>query len=110
MQPIAESELIINNRGAIYHLDLRPEELANTIILVGDPDRVAVVSKHFDRIEFKLQHREFITHTGYIGNKRISCVSTGIGPDNIDIAMNELDALVNIDFDYKAHKTKSYFA
>ncbi len=105
MQPIAESELIINNRGAIYHLDVRPEELANTIILVGDPDRVAVVSKHFDRIEFKLQHREFITHTGYIGNKRISCVSTGIGPDNIDIAMNELDALANIDFDTRLIKS-----
>lgn len=104
MQPIAESELIINNRGAIYHLDVRPEELANTIILVGDPDRVAVVSKHFDRIEFKLQHREFITHTGYIGNKRISCVSTGIGPDNIDIAMNELDALANIDFNTRLIK------
>ena len=104
MLPIAESELIINNRGAIYHLDVRPEELANTIILVGDPDRVAVVSKHFDRIEFKLQHREFITHTGYIGNKRISCVSTGIGPDNIDIAMNELDALANIDFNTRLIK------
>ena len=104
MLHIAESELIINNRGAIYHLDVRPEELANTIILVGDPDRVAVVSKHFDRIEFKLQHREFITHTGYIGNKRISCVSTGIGPDNIDIAMNELDALANIDFNTRMIK------
>ena len=104
MLPIAESELIINNRGAIYHLDVRPEELANTIILVGDPDRVAVVSKHFDRIEFKLQHREFITHTGNIGNKRISCVSTGIGPDNIDIAMNELDALANIDFNTRLIK------
>lgn len=98
MLPIADSELIINNRGAIYHLNVRPEELANTIILVGDPDRVAVVSKHFDHIEFKLQHREFITHTGFVGNKRISCVSTGIGPDNIDITMNELDALANIDF------------
>lgn len=98
MQRIAESELIINSRGAIYHLDVRPEELAPTVITVGDPDRVKEVSKHFDKIEFKCQHREFITHTGYIGNKRISCVSTGIGPDNIDIVMNELDALVNIDF------------
>ena len=95
---IAESELIINNRGAIYHLDLRPEELADTIIVVGDPDRVKKVSKHFDRIEHQLQHREFITHTGYIGNKRLSVMSTGIGPDNIDIAINELDALANIDF------------
>jgi uridine phosphorylase len=98
MSGIAESELIINNRGAIYHLDARPEEMAHTIIVVGDPDRVKKVSIHFDKIEFKLQHREFITHTGYIGNKRISVMSTGIGPDNIDIALNELDALANIDF------------
>jgi len=98
MQRIAESELIINERGAIYHVDLRPEELADTIIVVGDPDRVKKVSAHFDKIEFKAQHREFITHTGFIGNKRLSVMSTGIGPDNIDIAMNELDALANIDF------------
>lgn len=98
MAKIAESELIINSRGAIYHLDVRPEELAHTIILVGDPDRVSKVSRHFDKIEFQLHHREFNTHTGYIGKKRISVVSTGIGPDNIDIALNELDALVNIDF------------
>ncbi len=104
MLPIAESELIINNRGAIYHLDCRPEEVANNIILVGDPDRVSIVSKHFDRIECKMKHREFITHTGYIGKKRITVLSTGIGPDNIDIAMNELDALVNIDFDTRVIK------
>jgi uridine phosphorylase len=104
MQRIAESELIINSRGAIYHLDCRPEEIANTIITVGDPDRVKAVSKHFDQIEFKNQHREFITHTGYIGNKRISCISTGIGPDNIDIVFNELDALVNIDFETRQIK------
>jgi uridine phosphorylase len=99
MQRIAESELIINNRGAVYHLDLCPEELAPTIITVGDPDRVATVSKHFDSIEHTSQHREFITHTGFIGNKRISVVSTGIGPDNIDIALNDIDALANINFD-----------
>ena len=98
MQKIAESELIINKRGAIYHLDLRPEELADTVIVVGDPDRVKKVSKYFDKIEHQLQHREFITHTGYIGKMRISVMSTGIGPDNIDIAINELDALANIDF------------
>jgi uridine phosphorylase len=98
MLPIAESELIINPRGAIYHLDLRPEELATTIITVGDPDRVPLVSRHFDRIEAKAQHREFVTHTGAIGSKRITVVSTGIGTDNIDIVLNELDALVNIDF------------
>ena len=98
MNRIAESELIINNRGAVYHLDLRPEELAPTILTVGDPDRVAEVSKHFDSIEHQSQHREFITHTGYLGKKRLSVVSTGIGPDNIDIVFNELDALANIDF------------
>jgi len=98
MQRIAESELIFNSRGAIYHLDLKPDELAENIITVGDPDRVKEISKHFDKIEIRRQHREFVTHTGYIGNKRISIVSTGIGPDNIDIVLNELDALVNIDF------------
>jgi uridine phosphorylase len=105
MNPIAESELILDKRGAIYHIGARPEEMANTIILVGDPDRVKVVSKHFDSIEFKLQHREFITHTGYLGKKRISVLSTGIGPDNIDIAMNELDALANIDFETRTIKS-----
>lgn len=105
MQQIAESELIINKRGAIYHLDLRPEEIAHTVIFVGDPDRVSLVSKHFDSIEFKLQHREFITHTGYVGKKQISVISTGIGPDNIDIALNEADALVNIDFDSRTIKS-----
>jgi uridine phosphorylase len=105
MQRIAESELIINPRGAIYHLDLRPEELAHNVILVGDPGRVPMVSKYFDRIEAKSHHREFISHTGFIANKRITCTSTGIGPDNIDIVMNELDALVNIDFDSRLVKT-----
>jgi len=95
---IPESELILNNRGAIYHINLLPEELAETVILVGDPGRVEKVSKYFDRIEHRLQHREFVTHTGFIGNKRMTIISTGIGPDNIDIAMNELDALANIDF------------
>jgi uridine phosphorylase len=104
MKSIASSELIINNRGAIYHLDLRPEELATTVITVGDPDRVAVVSKYFDAIEVKRQHREFISHTGRIGQKRITVLSTGIGPDNIDIALNELDALVNIDFETRTIK------
>lgn len=98
MTRIAESELILNTRGAIYHLNLRPEEIGHTVILVGDPDRVQEVSKHFDTIEHRLQHREFITHTGMLGNKRISVLSTGIGTDNIDIALNELDALVNINF------------
>jgi len=104
MQRIQDSELIINSRGAIYHLDLRPEELASTIITVGDPDRVRAVSAHFDKIEHKSRHREFITHTGYLGGKRLSVVSTGIGPDNIDIVLNELDALVNIDIESRTIK------
>jgi uridine phosphorylase len=99
MQRIADSELIINHRGAIYHLNLRPEEVAHNIITVGDPDRVSLVSRHFDQIDFKHQHREFVSHTGSIGNTRITVVSTGIGTDNIDIVLNELDALVNIDFE-----------
>lgn len=106
MSTIAASELIINDRGAIYHVNCRPEEIANTIITVGDPDRVKEVSKHFDSIEFRNQHREFVTHTGYIGKKRISVTSTGIGPDNIDIVLNELDALVNINFETRTIKEK----
>jgi uridine phosphorylase len=104
MNRIAESELIINNRGAVYHINCRPEEIAGTIITVGDPDRVKEVSKHFDTIEYKNSHREFVVHTGYLGNKRLSCVSTGIGPDNVDIVLNELDALVNIDFESRTIK------
>lgn len=99
MQRIAESELIINARGAVYHLNLRPEELGGTVITVGDPDRVALVSRYFDKIESRQQHREFVSHTGYLGSKKLTVVSTGIGPDNIDIVLNELDALVNIDFE-----------
>jgi len=106
MQKIGASELIINQRGAVYHLDLRPEEIADTIITVGDPFRVEKVSKYFDQIDHKSSHREFITHTGRIGNKKISVVSTGIGPDNIDIVMNELDALVNIDLTERTEKTE----
>lgn len=98
MEKIAASELILNNRGAVYHLDLRPEELAPVVITVGDPGRVPEVSKYFDTLEHPSSHREFVTHTGSIGGRRLSVISTGIGPDNIDIALNELDALVNIDF------------
>ena len=106
MNPIAASELILNSRGAVYHLDLRPEELAPTVITVGDPDRVKAVSRYFDRIEFSCQHREFITHTGFVGSKRITVLSSGIGPDNIDIVLNELDALVNIDLATRRPKEK----
>ena len=104
MNPIAESELIINDRGAVYHINCRPEEIADTILTVGDPDRVREVSKYFDTIEYQNQHREFIVHTGFIGHKRLTCVSTGIGPDNIDIVLNELDALANIDFETRLLK------
>ena len=98
MHCIEESELIINSRGAIYHLDMLPEDIADTVIFVGDPGRVKEVSKHFDKVEVKNEHREFISNTGHIGSKRVTVISTGIGPDNIDIVLNELDALVNIDF------------
>ena len=95
--PIEPSQLVLNPDGSVYHLRLRPEHIADTILLVGDPDRVGQVSKHFDRIEHQIQKREFITHTGYLGNQRLSVISTGIGTDNIDIVVNELDALANID-------------
>jgi purine or other phosphorylase family 1 len=94
---IKESELILNPDGSIYHLNLRPEQVADTIILVGDPNRVPRVSAYFDTIEFKTQKREFCTHTGTYKGKRLTALSTGIGPDNIDIVINELDALFNID-------------
>jgi uridine phosphorylase len=90
------SELILNDNGSIYHLNLKPEDISNDIIFVGDPDRVAKVTKHFDSVEFSTQKREFKTTTGKYKNKRISVISTGIGADNIDIVLNELDALVNI--------------
>lgn len=106
-QPIGASELIITEKGTIYHLDLRPDQIADTIITVGDPNRVASVSQYFDRIEHKAQHREFVTHTGYIGSKKISVVGTGIGPDNIDIVLNELDALANISFETRLPNEKS---
>ncbi len=96
-KPILDSELILNPDGSVYHLHLLPEQIATTIITVGDPDRVEAVSQHFDEIECKVHKREFITHTGRIGSKRLTVISTGIGTDNIDICMNELDALVNID-------------
>lgn len=99
------SELIRNSDGSIYHLHLFPEQVADIVITVGDPDRVAQVSKHFDAIEFQQQKREFITHTGTIGKKRITVISTGIGPDNIDIVLNELHALKQ--FDFKGHIAKS---
>ena len=95
---IPESELILNADGTIYHLNLLPDHISDTILTVGDPARVAQVSRHFDSIEFEGVHREFVTHVGYYRGKRLTVLSTGMGTDNIDIVMNELDALVNIDF------------
>ncbi|KAA9339662.1 phosphorylase [Hymenobacter busanensis] len=95
---IANSELILNADGSIYHLNLLPDHISDTIITVGDPDRVAQVSRHFDSIETEISKREFVTHVGYYRGKRLTVVSTGIGTDNLDIVLNELDALVNIDF------------
>lgn len=106
MRKFSNSELIINKDGSIYHLNLKPENIADTIITVGDQDRVAEISKHFDSIEFRTQKREFVTHTGYIGKKRITVISTGIGTDNVDIVMNELDALVNIDLETREEKNE----
>lgn len=104
MSRIEESELVLNEDGSVYHINLRPEHLADTVILVGDQGRVAKVSKHFDLIEHQRQNREFVTHTGRIGNKRLSVMSTGIGCDNIDIVINEIDALVNIDLENRVIK------
>lgn len=102
---IQAAELPLNERGAVYHLDLLPEELSDTIITVGDPSRVGQISQYFDAIEVKRAHREFVTHTGRIGEKRLSVISTGIGVPNIDIVMNELDALVNIDLSTRQPKS-----
>ena len=99
MKTKSKTDFITNSDGSVYHLNLLPGDIATTIITVGDPDRVNDVSQHFDHIELRKGKREFITHTGFIGSKRLTVISTGIGTDNIDIVMNELDALVNIDFD-----------
>ena len=104
MSKIAPSELILNPDGSIYHLNLKPEHIADTVIFVGDQNRVPKVSKHFDNIEFDLQKREFRTITGTYKGKRITVISTGIGPDNIDIVLNEIDALVNIDLENRTIK------
>ena len=100
----AESELIINGDGSIFHLHLKPEQLADKVILVGDPGRVSLVASHFESKECDIESREFHTITGTYHGKRISVVSTGIGCDNIDIVLNELDALANIDFQTRTEK------
>ena len=102
---IKSSELIINADGSIFHLHVKPEQLADKVILVGDPGRVSLVASHFDEVECEVENREFRTVTGYYQGKRLTVVSTGIGCDNIDIVVNELDALVNIDFETRTvHK------
>ena len=106
MEKIKESELIINPDGSVYHLNVRPQDIANDIIFVGDQFRVEAITKYFDTIEFETQKREFKTQTGTYKGKKISVISTGIGPDNIDIVMNELDALVNVDFETRTIKPK----
>ena len=103
---IKESELILNPDGSVYHLNLKPEDISDTVLFVGDQDRVEKITKHFDTIEFSTQKREFKTQTGTYKGKRISVISTGIGPDNIDIVLNELDALINIDFTTRTIKEK----
>ncbi len=104
MNKLAASELVLNDDGSVYHLNLLPEDIAEKIILVGDPERVPKVSQYFDKVEIKKNKREFYTHTGTLRGERITVMSTGIGTENIDIVMNELDALVNIDLKEKEFK------
>jgi len=103
---IAASELIVNPDGSVYHINLKPGQVAQDILFVGDQDRVEKITKHFDSIEFSTQKREFKTQTGTYKGKRITVISTGIGPDNIDIVMNELDALFNIDLETRTIKNE----
>lgn len=107
LELIDSAELIITDEGRVYHLDLLPEELADTILLVGDPARVDLVAEYWDNVEFRRSHREFCTITGSYRNQRLSVISTGIGTDNIDIVVNELDALVNIDFATRQRREKT---
>ena len=101
---IPASELILHEDGSVYHLNIKPEYLADTVILVGDPQRVEMISNYFDKVEFKGANREIVTHTGTLNKKRLTVMSTGMGTDNIDIVLNELDALVNIDLEKKLIK------
>ena len=106
LNKLAASELVLNEDGSVYHLNLLPEDIAGKVILVGDPDRVAKVSRYFDTVEIRKNKREFYTHTGTLRGERITVMSTGIGTENIDIVMNELDALVNIDLQNKEFRTE----
>lgn len=103
---MAETELILNSDGSIYHLHLKPEHIAPLIIFVGDPERVGEVSKHFDSIEHRAAHREFVTHVGTLRGQKIMAISTGIGTDNIDVVMNELDILANVDLQTQKPKAE----
>ncbi len=106
MKQFESSELILTSEGKIYHLNLHPSQIADDIILVGDPGRVEAISAYFDNVEHRVTNREFVTHTGRIGNKRLTVMSSGIGTDNIDIVVNELDALANIDLEKRREKEK----
>lgn len=105
-QPIPASQLVLNSEGAIYHLNLHPDQLADDIILVGDPGRVDMIAAYFDKIEVQRQNRELVTRTGWFHGKRITVLSTGMGTDNIDIVLNELDALANIDLETRMPKAE----
>lgn len=105
-KPLAESDFILNPDGSIYHLNLKPGQVAEKVIAVGDPDRVQEISKHFDKVEVRVRKREFVTHTGWFKGKRISVISTGMGTDNVEIFMTELDALFNVDFSTRLPKKK----
>jgi len=107
-QPIPASQLVLNSEGAIYHLNLHPDQIADDVILVGDPARVGEIATFFDKIEVKRQNREMVTNTGYFNGKRITVLSTGMGTDNLDIVMNELDALANIDLKTRMPKEKHH--
>lgn len=104
MNSYSKSELVLNDQGAVYHLGIKPKDISSKIILVGDQERVSLISDFFDSIEHKSQHREFVCHTGTYHGKRITALSSGIGTDNIDIVLNELDALVNVDLEKRIDK------
>lgn len=103
---IHPSELVLNEDGSVYHLKLRPEHIARDIIVVGDPGRVQLISSYFDSIEHMIENREFVTHTGMLNGKRLTVLATGIGTDNIDIVLNELDALVNVDLESRTIRSE----
>lgn len=109
---LPESELILNKDGSVYHLGIRPEDLADTILVVGDPSRVPLISRYFDKVELRMNRREFVTHTGQVGKKRITVISSGMGTDNVEILVTELDALANIDLkkrEIKPDKKRLHF-